>query len=202
MISSIPNVKTVPIFDDKMESINKFSLLNFICAKATTFTYSIELSTPLESTFVKERNFKADFKLVNKENGRLADFKLPLFLEMKLYSAENPPKSIELNTCGTKHFKPGNSIFKGNTIKEVKSGYCSFEKMQIKEVSSHFRNGWVFIVVQPKPMSQTPGSLIEQIEPFILDNVIIKAKLNTKKKEDIQQQEETQTNDILQYKSE
>ena len=56
--------------------------------------------------------------------------------------------------------------------------------MQIKEVSSHFRNGWLFIVVQAKPVCEESAALAEDIQPFILDNVVVKAKLNTRKKED------------------
>jgi hypothetical protein len=85
----------------------------------------------------------------------------------------------------------GNSIFKGVTVKEVKEGICTFDKLQIKEVSSHFRNGWVFLVVQPRAVTDnTPSStlaiqeLILSIQPFVLDNVIIKAKLTTKKKDE------------------
>lgn len=85
----------------------------------------------------------------------------------------------------------GNSIFKGVTIREVKDGLCTFDKLQIKEVSSHFRNGWVFLVVQPRTVSDSTLSnnsavheLISCIQPFVLDNVVIKAKLNTKKKDE------------------
>lgn len=79
----------------------------------------------------------------------------------------------------------GNSILKGTTCRELKDGVCTFEKIQIKEVTSHFRNGWVFIVVQPKLMSEKSGEdLCSWIQPFVLDNVIVKAKLLTKKKED------------------
>lgn len=102
-----------------------------------------------------------------------------LFLEFKLYSAENPPKQIDLNTCG-------NSILKGNTVKEIQGGRCVFEKLQIREVSSHFRNGWVFIAVQPRLMQEGPAGsaqreLVESIRPFVMDNVLVKAKLNLKK---------------------
>jgi hypothetical protein len=49
-------------------------------------------------------------------------------------------------------------------------------------VTSHFRNGWVFIVIKPAPLNKneilTEEHQInpEKIEPLILDNVIIKAK--------------------------
>ena len=66
----------------------------------STFGYVLELSAPLEATFVKERNFKADFKIVEKASGKVLTTATPIFLEMKIYSSENPPKQIELNTCG------------------------------------------------------------------------------------------------------
>jgi hypothetical protein len=60
--------------------------------------------------------------------------------------------------------------------------------VQIKEVSSHFRNGWVFLVVMPKKLTEAKfeEEQFNKIQPFILDNIIIKAKLNcvNKKKED------------------
>ena len=62
-------------------------------------------------------------------------------------------------------------------------GICKFEKIQIKEVTSHFRNGWVFIVIIP---CMTPlGSAISnsasfidytKIEPLVLDKIVVKAK--------------------------
>lgn len=39
--------------------------------------------------------------MVNIEDGTILPAEMSgLFLEFKLYSAENPPKPIELNTCG------------------------------------------------------------------------------------------------------
>lgn len=84
---------------EKFDVLNKFTLLSYLSPK-TTFGYSLELSTPLEATFVKERNFKADFKIVDKKTGKVLNSSAPIFLEMKIYSSENPPKQIELNTCG------------------------------------------------------------------------------------------------------
>jgi len=74
----------------------------------------------------------------------------------------------------------------------VKGG-AGFEKIQIKEVTSHFRNGWIFLVVHPKlnanansnVFQSKDGLLIDsqKIKPLILDKVIVKAK-KTKEKED------------------
>jgi hypothetical protein len=75
-----------------------------------------------------------DGKLVKNNN------KIPLSLA--IYSSENPPKFIEKNTAGQK-------ILKGYIEQSLHHGQCRFEKIQIKEVTSHFRNGWVFIVIIP-----------------------------------------------------
>jgi hypothetical protein len=41
-------------------------------------------------------------------------------------------------------------------------------------VSSHFRNGWIFLTCIPKLIGL--GGIAEIIEPLIVENVIIKAK--------------------------
>lgn len=72
----------------------------------------------------------------------------------------------------------------------MREGCCTFDKLQIREVSSHFRNGWVFVVVQARSGESSLGKqtgiqeLISSIQPYVLDNVVIKAKLNTKKKDE------------------
>ena len=67
-------------------------------------------------------------------------------------------------------------------------GSASFEKLQIKEVTSHFRNGWGFFVVyakMPSIFSKKPSEDGEKpavdidfldIKPMILENVTVKAK--------------------------
>jgi hypothetical protein len=71
-------------------------------------------------------------------------------------------------------------------VKEFKNGICTFDRLQIKEVSSHYRNGWLFIVVQPKSLADN-SQLAAGIQPFVVDNVVVKAKLNafgSKKRDD------------------
>lgn len=99
--------------------------------------------------------------------------KIPL--SIALYTSENPPKYIEKNTAG-------HSILKGYIEQSLVNGFCKFDRIQIREVSSHFRNGWIFIVVIP---SMTPlGSynpnenFIDycQIEPLVVSKIVVKAK--------------------------
>ena len=52
--------------------------------------------------------------------------------------------------------------------------HIKFERIVIKEVTSHFRHGCFFLVVMPySPI----------IEPLILENVVIKARKRNKPKE-------------------
>ncbi len=80
--------------------------------------------------------------LVDKE-GKPVENLNSIPLTIGIYSSENPPKYIDTNTSG-------NKILKGFLEKDLKNGTVTFEKVQIKEVSSHFRNGWIFFVVYPK----------------------------------------------------
>ena len=94
-----------------------------------------------------------------------------------IYSSETPAKQVEFNTAG-------NCILKGHAGRFFEQGECSIDKLQIREVTSHFRNGWIFLVVKPAGLSKGEGVLnkelgaidVEQIEPLIIDNVVIKAK--------------------------
>jgi len=81
----------------------------------------------------------------------------------------------------------GNKILKGFIEKDLTNGTATFEKIQIKEVTSHFRNGWIFFVVYPK-ITNTSGSSnllmgasgnvinSQKIKPLILEKVVVKAK--------------------------
>jgi len=97
-------------------------------------------------------------------------------LSLALYSSENPPKFIEKNTAGQK-------ILKGYIEQSLNQGICRFEKIQIKEVSSHFRNGWIFIVIIPSmtPLGSASTSSetyvdYTKIEPLVLEKIVVKAK--------------------------
>jgi len=63
-------------------------------------------------------------------------------------------------------------------------GTVTFDKIQIKEVTSHFRNGWVFIVIFPKvPTVENNNYLMcgpnsvsyTDIRPLIIEKTVVKA---------------------------
>ena len=47
-------------------------------------------------------------------------------------------------------------------------------KARINEVTSHYPNGWVFLVVEAAP-NQEMGGLIK-VKPLIIKNVVVRAK--------------------------
>ncbi len=118
-------------------------------------------------------------------------------LTIGIYSSENPPKFIDTNTAGKLskigYNSVGNKILKGFIDKDLINGQASFEKIQIKEVTSHFRNGWVFFVVYPKVANGPSNTLHsgnenlishQKIKPLILEKIIVKAKKSKEKDDD------------------
>ena len=68
------------------------------------------------------------------------------------------------------------------------NGECKIKKLQIREVTSHYRSGVVFLVVQPNEDNYNP--IIKQenfidhkkIKPLIIENVVVKAKKTSKRR--------------------
>lgn len=75
------------------------------------------------------------------------------------------------------------------------NGAVTFEKIQVKEVTSHFRNGWIFFVVYPKVTKNANNNVLnsgngvnvdmQSIKPLIVEKVIVKAKKTKEKDQNI-----------------
>ena len=77
-------------------------------------------------------------------------------------------------------------MLKGYIDQSLLSGECLFEKIQIREVTSHYRNGWLFLVAIPcmTPLGANKcGNSIEftAIKPLVISEVTVKAKKPKKK---------------------
>lgn len=120
--------------------------------------------------------------LADAETGKTLNNHSSVKLEFSVYSSENPPTEIKLTTLG-------NQIIKGEKYEFLQKGEAKFRKMQVKEVSSHFRNGWIFLVVtavtESSNVKKGKGSAIEidpkDIKPLIFDKIVVKAKLRRQK---------------------
>lgn len=92
----------------------------------------------------------------------------------------------------------GNKILKGFIEKDLVYGSVAFEKIQIKEVTSHFRSGWVFFVVYPK-LSASANMITfdnnanfinsQKIKPLVLEKVVVKAKKTKEKDHSIENED-------------
>lgn len=130
---------------------------------------------------VRERNFALHVKLVDLD-GNLVENTNKISLNVRIYTEDNPPILIKTNT-------QGKSATKGGSDKILSDGLCIFSKIQIREVTSHYRNSKVFVVVMPSEYSlettnhmQAPYEKSKNfidysmIQPLILSDISVKAK--------------------------
>jgi hypothetical protein len=190
------------IIGNSSDVINSDNLLTYLYGANREFQYQLVLKQELSLPLYRERNFKFTVLLVDKE-GKPVENLNSIPLTIGIYSSENPPKYIDTNTSG-------NKILKGFLEKDLKNGTVTFEKVQIKEVSSHFRNGWIFFVVYPK--IGTVGSGVtadgnlnsvsgQKIKPLVIEKVVVKAK-KTKEKGNNAEAEDNMADEADQEKEE
>jgi hypothetical protein len=109
----------------------------------------------------KERAFALTINILDSQ-GEYAPLTEPCNFKIMLFTTEVPPKVMKVNTSGDK-------IMRGTSeISLSRNQYnLQFNKIVIKEVTSHFRNGCFFLVVMPA---------LPHIEPLVIENLVIKAR--------------------------
>lgn len=164
---------------------NSDTLIRALYGPKQDFKYQIVLKNELPVPLYRERNFKFTVFLTDLE-GNLVKNTNRIPLTLAIYTSENPPKYVDINTSG-------NKILKGMIDKDLVDGAVTFDKIQIKEVTSHFRNGWIFFVVQPKSSGNILNNLIDMangvminpqnVRPLIIEKMVVKAKRAREKKD-------------------
>ncbi|CAG9316776.1 unnamed protein product [Blepharisma stoltei] len=158
---------------------SKQNLLDLLAGEDAKFDFSLELSGSVPNPVCKGKYFS--IKVLLEPFG---ESKIPLEeriqLGVALYTAENPPKLINHNMSGGGMIKGHSTSWL--TYDESERKHTASFKIQLNEVTSHFRNGWVFLVIQP----QTPCEFLEQtglkLKPLIVKHLVIKAKETTCKR--------------------
>jgi len=160
------------------------TLMHMLYGNKQDFQYQLIFKNELPLPLYRERNFKFSVLLTDMDGNQVKNTnRIPL--TVAIYTSENPPKFVDVNTAG-------NKILKGMIDKDLVDGVVTFDKIQIKEVTSHFRNGWVFFAVYPKttmtlnPLMAGASSLIvssNQVKPLVLERVVVKAKRSKEKEE-------------------
>jgi len=178
------------IIGNSTDTVTTENLMTYLYGPTPDFQYHIILKSELALPLYRERNFKFTVILVDK-NGNPVENSNRIPLTIGIYSSENPPKYIDANTSG-------NKILKGFIEKDLVNGTATFEKIQIKEVTSHFRNGWVFFVVYPKVVAVGSNTILlnghnlincAKIKPLILEKVVVKAK-KSKERDNLNESQE------------
>ncbi|OMJ85979.1 hypothetical protein SteCoe_12614 [Stentor coeruleus] len=146
------------------ETINEESttlslMMRFLCGNTCNHSFSLQLASDIPHPAYKERVFSLILNIVDL-NGVKVHLQQNYVFKIMLYTADNPPKLLMINTSGVKIIR-GTTEIEGNSI-------VIFKKIVVNEVSSHFRNGSFFLVVMAKD--------IDFIKPFVFPEFVVKAR--------------------------
>ena len=156
------------------------NVVDLVCRGRLEFGWSLQLIKELSNPLCKGKYFHFKVKLVP-----LGDAVFPseerVQLMVAVYSAETPPKPILHNMTGGAMLKGYPESMLSFDSKEA--CHIALFKVQLNEVTSHFRHGWIFLVVQPKyNHADSFDALGQNIKPLVVDNLVIKAKETTCKR--------------------
>ena len=146
-------------FESTEEITTPEKLEKLLCGEHTNRQYYLQILSDIPNPAYKERSFFLMIQIFDC-NGNKAKLPEIASFELMLFTNESPPKIIKINTCGDK-------IMRG-TIEAQGVSTVFFRKVVIKEVSSHFRNGSFYFVINPKNCNV--------IKPLIVENFVIKAR--------------------------
>lgn len=141
------------------ETTTIIDLQQLLCGNEKDHKYSLKLVNDLPTPAYKERAFSVMVQIVDKDSNKVTLTESCNFKVM-LFTTENPPKVIKLNTSGDK-------ILKG-TVDSNGNSTILFRKIAVKEVTSHFRSGCFFFVITTK--------MNKDIRPLIVDRFVVKAR--------------------------
>jgi hypothetical protein len=134
-------------------------LLKNLSGNSPNHSYFLQLTSELPSPAYKARSFCLEAKIVNIKNEQI-NLNTDVKFILKLYTSDFPPQSINENLNGEK-------IMRGNIEVEANS-LVRFSKIFISEVSSHFRNGSLFLVILPIKC--------DYIKPLIIEDFVVRAR--------------------------
>jgi len=171
------------LVDNNRETSSTEGLIQFLYGGPKDFPYQLNFKNELPLPLYRERNFKFTVMLTDKEGNVVKNAnRIPLTLA--IYTSENPPKFIDVNTAG-------NKVLKGMIDRDLVDGVARFDKIQINEVTSHFRNGWIFFVVYPKASNVVLNNFAagkggiainhQNVKPLVMEKIVVKAKRSKEK---------------------
>lgn len=152
------NLKSTQIETTSEDTTNPDQLLKLLTNQPDSFQFTLQLLSDLPSPAYKEKPFSMLLQIVDHEEKRVCLEANTLF-NIKLFTSENPPKAMKTSMSGDK-------VVRGTSEVEANSSVF-FKNIVIKEVSSHFRGGWFYLVVFCKNSN---------VKPLIVPNFVVKAR--------------------------
>jgi hypothetical protein len=133
-----------------------------------SFDYSLCLSSPLDAALSKKKYIIFDL-YTSPHHSVPFNQCSTINLVAELYSSHFPPRSLSTNKKGAK-------LLLGTTQNLMKycakrKCYSAYFKLKVSEVTSHYMNGWIFIVIRPESLETFPF-----IKPLILKKVVVSSR--------------------------
>lgn len=146
------------------------TVLSTVCCGRTEFRWGLQLAKDFPRTQCKGKYFHLKLKLITLSSEAFPGEK-EVKLELGAYSAENPPKHIRDTVMGGRMV----SGYPKSVLSYDAKEHCHLArfKVQVNELTSNLPHDFIFLVIQP--VSDPFDCVGEQIQPLILDNIIVKA---------------------------
>ena len=90
-------------------------------------------------------------------------------LVAELYSSHFPPRSLSTNKKGAKLLVGTTQSIMKYCVK--RKCYSAYFKLKVSEVTSHYMNGWIFMVIRPESLETFP-----YIKPLIMKKVVVSSR--------------------------
>ena len=134
-------------------------LVNILYDEGYTHSFFLQIVSDIPRPAYKDRPFSLMIQIVDKNNQKITFYEKETFT-IQLYSAESPPQLLKCNTSGE-------SILAG-TLEVQADSIILFRKVIIKEVSSHFSSGSLFLVISARNN--------KTIKPLVIEKISVKAR--------------------------
>mgnify|MGYP000190824403 CR=1 FL=1 len=171
---SIPNLPKL-----SLSIPSKEVLLHYVSGSTNHFDFDLQLLGDIPNPACKGKYFSFQVQLTPNY-----DLVFPcqekLTVNLEVYSAETPPKLLRHNMSGSEIIKGVSSTLLVFDKKKLK--HTGKLKIQLNEVSSHFPNGWVFLVVKPSKGQKYLRRTEVSVKPLVVNHLVVKAKEVTCKK--------------------
>jgi hypothetical protein len=166
----IQSLKTVLNFLESLPQLmtpEVRALVSTLPGITINYDFELILLNEIHKFICKSKYFTLEIELNILSNQSISYYeKIPI--ELKLYTSEETPKVITQTMHGLKIIRGQETT--SLTYNINKNKFTARMKVQIREVSSHYINGTLNLVVTPKNQSEY------LIKPLILKDIVIKAK--------------------------